>query len=162
MSRSPWSADARSFLPPSCERTAQFVSLELDGELSAYGRAMLRRHLQRCENCAEYAREVTGLTGLLRAAPLEECRLPVTLPHRRRRVSTLARNVATAAAAAAVAVWLSVSFTGGTRSQSTFRTFNPRPVAIPDDSRDWAAGLPRTARVVQLVPGGLQTTGTSP
>jgi hypothetical protein len=148
--------------PASCERTAQFVSLDLDGELSAYGRAMLKRHVQRCEICAEYAGTVAGLTELVRAEPLEEFRLPITLSGPRRRVSPIVRNIAAIAAVATVGVWLGVAHSGVPRAHTPFQTFNPPPVAPTDDSRDWPAGLPRAARVVQLSPGGLSTNGTTP
>jgi hypothetical protein len=138
------------------------VSLELDGELSMGGRAMLRHHVRRCESCAEYAATVAGLTEILRAAPLEEFRLPVSLGGRRRRVFPVVRNVAAVAAVATVGVWVSISLSGQSRSHAPFQTFNPRPVGVVDDTRDWPAGLPRAARVIQLSPGGLRTNGTIP
>src|SRR4051794_26816010 len=149
-------------LPADCERAAQYVSLELDGELSTGERAMLRRHVQRCESCAEYAVTVAGLTELLRAAPLEEFRLSTTFAGRRRRLSPLVRNVAAVAAVAAVGGGVGGSSSRVPRGHAPLKTFNPGPGAIADDSRDWAAGLPRAQRVVQLSPGGLLTAGTIP
>jgi Putative zinc-finger len=150
-------------LPPACERTAQYVSLELDGELSLGERAMLDHHLRRCERCEQYANDVAGLTGLLRTAPLEEFRLPTTLVGPRRRVvSPLVRSVAAVAAVATVGVWLGISSLGLTRRDAPFQTFNPTPITVADDSRDWAAGLPRGQHVVQLAPGGLSTSGITP
>jgi len=147
--------------PSACERTAQLVSLDLDGELSDHEAATLERHLQHCETCAEYARSVSGTTGLLRAAPLEEFRLPVPLVGRRRRVYPAVRSVSAVAAVAVVAVSLSISFSRLPQGRDSVRTFNPRPVAIADGN-DWAAGLPQTEQVVQLSPGGLRTSGVTP
>ena len=98
--------------PRVCERAAQFVSLELDGELSLFERAMLKRHLHRCEPCAAYARDVTGLTGLLRAAPVEQIRLPIAFSLQRRRVSRVLPRVAATAAVAAVGIWFGISSLG--------------------------------------------------
>jgi predicted anti-sigma-YlaC factor YlaD len=52
-----------------CERALQWVSLELDGELSEFERALLERHLECCVSCAALRLELGGLTRLIRAAP---------------------------------------------------------------------------------------------
>jgi predicted anti-sigma-YlaC factor YlaD len=147
--------------PKSCERAAQFVSLELDGELSRFERAMLKRHLQRCEPCAAYARDVIGLTGLLRAAPAEEIRLPLVFSLHRRRVFRMLPSVAAAVAVAAVGVWFGISSPGNTRVPTHIGTFSSGSGvavgALSDDRYDWPAGLPRTVQMIQLGPGSLYT-----
>jgi len=150
-------------VPPSaCERTAQLVSLDLDGELSDHEEARLERHVQRCERCAEYARSVARTTELVRRAPLEEFRLPVTFARPRRRFAPVLRNASAIAAVAVVGLSLTISYSRLPQGRESVRTFNPRPVPIADDSSDWAAGLPRTEHLVQLSPGGLRTSGVTP
>ena len=148
--------------PRICERAAHFVSLELDGELSLFERRMLRRHLQRCERCAAYARDVTAHTQLLRAAPLEPIQLSMDFSFRRRRISRVIPSIAATAAVAAVGIWFGFSALGTARVPTNAPRFNTqsRHVAVgtvSDDRYDWPAGLPRTAQVVQLGPGTLYT-----
>jgi predicted anti-sigma-YlaC factor YlaD len=52
-----------------CERAAQWVSLDLDGELSRLESAALARHLRRCERCCASSAEIGAFTSLLREAP---------------------------------------------------------------------------------------------
>src|SRR5436309_3429355 len=92
-----------------CERAAQWISLELDGELSELERVRLARHLEGCASCRAWSAEVGGFTSLLRTAPLVELSSPVAVlvprvlrARRRAAVATLA----TVAAAAAVLVAL--------------------------------------------------------
>jgi predicted anti-sigma-YlaC factor YlaD len=87
-----------------CERAAQWISLELDGELSELERARLVRHLDRCASCRAWSADVGGFTTLLRTAPLAELSAPVTAPagfaRAKRRVAVGALAAAAAAAAA--------------------------------------------------------------
>jgi predicted anti-sigma-YlaC factor YlaD len=89
-------------LPRTCERARNWISLDLDAELSELEGAMLRAHVARCAPCAAYQSEVTALTYRLRLAPLEPLLAPVVLPSRRRSVSR-ALQVGAAAAVAVVA-----------------------------------------------------------
>jgi anti-sigma factor RsiW len=146
--------------PPSCERACEYVSLDLDGELSPFGRALLERHVQRCPSCAEYARVVAGATELLRATPVEEFRLP-DLKLRTRRLGRILSGVAATAAVAAVAAWLGVASTQSPRAPSTSVSL-PHGIGAIDPRRDWPAGLPSSAKLVQLAPGGLQTVDVEP
>lgn len=52
-----------------CERATQWISLELDGELSRLEQAALARHLRRCESCRDTSTEIGWFTMLLRDAP---------------------------------------------------------------------------------------------
>lgn len=146
--------------PPSCDRACEYVSLDLDGELSPFGRALLERHLQRCPSCAEYAELVTAATELLRATPVEEFRLP-DLELRPRRLGRIVTGVAATATVAGVAAWLGVSWTQSPRVPSPGVSM-PHGVGAIDPRRDWPAGLPSSAKLVQLAPGGLQTVDVQP
>jgi anti-sigma factor RsiW len=145
--------------PKSCERAAEFVSLELDGELSLLERAILKRHLQRCEPCAVYARQITALTEMMRTAPAEQIRVQIDTWRLRRRVYRVLQSGAATAAVAAVAIWLGIVASGTPREHAPNPTVSPRSTAgaVSDDRYDWPAGLPRTVPLIQLFPGGLYT-----
>jgi anti-sigma factor RsiW len=96
-------------LKAGCDRAREWVSLELDAELSELEHALLRRHLARCPRCAASARAARAATGALRAASLERPTLVVTLPRRPRERRLAGRRtiqLCTAAAAVAAAVGL--------------------------------------------------------
>jgi predicted anti-sigma-YlaC factor YlaD len=82
-----------------CDRAREYASLRLDGELSDFERALLDSHLDRCSSCRAFADDLVAVTGRLRAAPLEQPSIVVTLPRRR---FVAMRNVQVSAAAAAV------------------------------------------------------------
>jgi hypothetical protein len=147
-----------------CERTAQFASLRLDGELSLLEREMLGRHLRRCAACTEYARTLDSFTELLRSTPLEEFRLPSLRLTSPRLVPRVMRSVAATAAVAAFGTWFALSYSTAPRSVDHASPINLRSttsVAVNDGS-DWPAGLPHIHEVIQLVPGGLRTAGLTP
>jgi anti-sigma factor RsiW len=85
-----------------CDRAHQAVSLQLDGELSQLERALLKRHLDRCSECAEFAADASALTRELRAAAPVRLERPIELPLRRR-VGSGFRHAGAWAAAASVA-----------------------------------------------------------
>jgi predicted anti-sigma-YlaC factor YlaD len=60
-----------------CEHARAQISLELDGELSQLGRAMVRAHLLRCARCRAFAGDVGAFTRQLRAAPFEQLSRPL-------------------------------------------------------------------------------------
>ena len=82
-----------------CDRAREYASLRLDGELSDFERALLDSHLERCPSCRVFADDLAAVTDRLRAAPLEQPGIAVTLPRRR---FVALRNVQVSAAAAAV------------------------------------------------------------
>ena len=63
---------ARWWRPNTCERTTQWISLDLDGELSQLEQVALARHLSGCARCREVSNEVGAFTRVLREAPLLE------------------------------------------------------------------------------------------
>jgi anti-sigma factor RsiW len=71
----------------------------MDGELSDFERALLDSHLERCPSCRAFADDLVAVTNRLRAAPLAQPSIMVSLPRRR---FVAMRNVQVSAAAAAV------------------------------------------------------------
>lgn len=127
-----------------------------------FERTLLRRHLQRCGPCAEYAHRVREVTELVRAAPLEPTRVSAVWRRPRRGV-LIVRSATVTLAVAAAAIWLTVT---------SLQTSQQRPPAtgVPgaaasgtatDDRHDWSAGLPHSVKAVQLIPGGLYTSNLS-
>ena len=86
-----------------CDRIREWISLELDGELSRIERALVDRHLAVCGDCTAFAAEVRGFTQALREEGLEPLVQPIQLPSRRQ-VSLRPLQVAAAAAVALIAV----------------------------------------------------------
>jgi ferric-dicitrate binding protein FerR (iron transport regulator) len=147
--------------PASCEQAAAFMSLDLDGELSRFEQAMLRRHLSGCERCAEEAGRAAALTALLRSVPLEELSVPVVVSRSGRRRLAVVQSVAAVAVVALAGSWFGLSITGrpanhaGSSKQPQVRPALAKVIA-PDDRFDWQGGGPaRGQRFVQFVPGGL-------
>jgi anti-sigma factor RsiW len=148
-----------------CERTSRFVSLDLDGELSRFERALLVRHLARCDRCAAEADMIVGLTQSLRAAPLEPLPAPIVVLGRRRRTrSRVTRSALAMASLAAVGIWFGVTVAGHTTAPGIGVTpgtsTGTAAVAASDGRSDWPAGLPRSPQMIRLVPGGLYTSGS--
>jgi predicted anti-sigma-YlaC factor YlaD len=108
--------------PRRCDRARQWISLDVDGELSEFERALLDAHLGRCADCGAFRDDAQSFTSLLRAAPLEALTHPVALPSRR---SRLARPIRVAAAAVAV-----VAVTGLAAVVGTFRTEATLPASL--------------------------------
>src|SRR6516165_8534523 len=52
-----------------CERAAQWISLDLDGELGRLEQAALARHLRRCDRCRSSSSEIGMFTSFLRDTP---------------------------------------------------------------------------------------------
>lgn len=69
--------------PLHCDRSRQWISIELDGTISSFEGKLLSRHLRRCADCRAFASSVRGQTELLRAAPLELLAAPVEVTVRR-------------------------------------------------------------------------------
>src|SRR2546423_9354196 len=67
-----------------CERSREWISLRLDGELSELAEKMLESHLARCAACRMFESDVDVTSRLLPAAPLERPVHPIALPLGRR------------------------------------------------------------------------------
>ena len=151
--------------PASCDRATELVSLALDGELSSFQKAILGRHLRRCEDCAGYARSIVGATRLLRAAPLEEFRLPDLRLRSRRRVGWVVRSAVATAGVAVAGIWLGLSLSAESPRTPRPLEFVSTPtsaVAASNGSRDWPAGIPRVKETIELIPGGLRNADMTP
>ena len=96
-----------------CERAREWVSLELDGELSELEDALLRAHLDRCVACAAFARDARAFTRALRAAPSER---PAEAPAPPRSGGGRLRVLQLASAAAAVAAAVGLGGLAGSLS----------------------------------------------
>ncbi len=97
-----------------CERAAQWVSLDLDGELSDLEGAALSRHLERCAPCSALRAEIAAFTLEIRATPAAPppAAVQVLTPHASR--GLLARRVVIATTAcAALAASLAAVFLPG-------------------------------------------------
>ena len=88
-----------------CERSREWISLRIDGELSELAEKMLESHLARCAGCAAFESDLAATTRLVRTTPLERLEQPIELP-RGRRLAFLRPAGAVAATAAAVALGL--------------------------------------------------------
>ncbi|HEY3920494.1 MAG TPA: zf-HC2 domain-containing protein [Gaiellaceae bacterium] len=77
-----------------CERASQWISLDLDGELSQLEQTALARHLTTCARCRELAVDVSSFTELLRAAPLSELERPIVVEVPRAARRRVARRAA--------------------------------------------------------------------
>jgi predicted anti-sigma-YlaC factor YlaD len=105
---------ARWWRPNKCERTAQWISLDLDGELSQLEQVALARHLSGCVRCRELSNEVGAFTRMLREAPQLELERGVAYAAPRRARARLVRRTGLSLAfagltAAAVLGGLSIS-----------------------------------------------------
>ena len=135
-----------------CERTREWVALRLDGELSEFETAIMRAHLERCDECSAFADDVAAIARALRTTPLQVPSTPVVLEPRRR-VPMPLRRVQLGAAAALVLVAAGVgSLYGafnGSRQPSAPVQLVHAPMGVADD-----AALLRQLRVAELRPTG--------
>lgn len=113
----------------SCDRASQWISLELDGELSQLEQAALGRHLTACARCRAVSADVRAFTRAIRDAPLIELDRPVALaPDRRPRVSPrrIAASMAFAGLSAAAVLGGLVVTSGGVSSGSALAFRNAK------------------------------------
>lgn len=97
-----------------CDRARQWASLELDGELSSFERALLESHVRACPSCAAFREDVGGVTSALRSAPYEPFS-GIVVGRARRRLGIRLAPAAAAMAVAAVglgSILTSASFRG--------------------------------------------------
>ncbi len=135
-----------------CERAREYASLRLDGELSEFEQALLGAHLARCEPCRSFADELESLTDHMRATPLARLEQPVSLPARRRLVSSAA-PVEIAAAAARHARRHSASPVPSGRSRRPTRRSASARRGARRTPTPRAAPAPSTARLAEHAPG---------
>jgi anti-sigma factor RsiW len=96
-----------------CERAVQWISLDLDGELSQLEQAALARHLEGCARCRAASAELGGFTSLMRSAPAVALSAPIALVTPSVRARRRAAIGLLTAAAAVAAVVTALPHTGG-------------------------------------------------
>ena len=126
-----------------CVRSREWASLALDAELSEFELHVMRAHLDRCPSCARFSADLGAVVGMIRSTDPVPVVSPVTIPHRRR-VST---GVARAAAVAAVVIG-AVGIAGSLALPGNDR---PLPVAgRQGPSDDVADRLIRSAKLANV------------
>jgi len=102
----------------------QWISLDLDGELSQLEQAALARHLDGCARCRELGTDVNAFTQLIRDAPLVELDRPVVVAapgrSRARAARRAAVSLAFAGLAGAAALGGVVLTSGGSNAHGAF------------------------------------------
>lgn len=144
----------------SCERAAQWISLDLDGELGRLEQTALTRHLGRCEHCRQRSVEIQGFTGLLRAAPLLEPQRRFAVPRSTRATRRTTFRGAAIALVAAAAVFggfsalpqsgtpVSALSFGGPKQQREFAREHVRIEPLPFGTEQGLSGSPFVARAL--------------
>jgi anti-sigma factor RsiW len=130
-----------------CDRAREWISLQLDGELSEFERIVLEAHVARCSDCREFRVEVRGISLELRHAPLEPLARTIELP-RLTRFSGRTLQFA-AAAAAAIAVGAGSSLGVITADRSSRVGPHLRPAYL--DSSDYEMRIIRRNLSVKLL-----------
>ena len=130
-----------------CERSREWISLRLDGELSELAEKMLESHLARCAGCRAFESDAAIATRLVRTSPLERLEQPIVLP-RGRRLALVRPAGAVAATVAAVALGLAAFL-----NVPSSGTAIPTVRAVNADNSDLT--LQRGIRASLLRPGAL-------
>ena len=96
------------FLHRECDWARQWASIDVDGELSEFERALLDAHLAGCQSCTEFRQEIAGLTQAVRVAQAAQLTRPIEIARVRRRyglrLAPYGMRLAPAAAVMTVAV----------------------------------------------------------
>ena len=116
-----------------CERARAWAALAPDGELAVLERRLLDAHLARCACCRAFAQQVAAIAAELRAAAAEQYSRRFALPTTSlRRPSHRLRNVASAAAVAAMAFGIALEQPAVVDAPRPL----PAPKATPADVED--------------------------
>jgi hypothetical protein len=99
-----------------CDRAREWISLQLDGELSEFERIVLEAHVASCGDCRAFRVELRGISRELRHAPLEPLQRAIVLPPRTRIAGRTLQYAAAVAAAVAVAVGTSLGVISADKS----------------------------------------------
>ena len=103
-----------------CDRAREWISLQIDGELSELERIVLEAHVARCSECRVFRIDVRGISRELRQAPLERLPRPIVLPRRTRFAGRTLQFAAAAVAAVAVGAGGTVGVLTADRSTNRF------------------------------------------
>jgi len=122
---------------PACERAAQAISMQLDGELSELELAQLRSHLDACAACRMLEEQMVGMTLELRIAPLAAPGRAFAAPRMRAaRVRSLRPLAATAAMLLVVVGSVGSLTRGGVEPQNGISSLT---FQSPDDQAEHAS-----------------------
>jgi ferric-dicitrate binding protein FerR (iron transport regulator) len=113
-----------------CDRAREWISLQLDGELSEFERIVLEAHVARCGDCRAFRVDLRGISRELRHAPLEPLERPIVLPRRTRFDGRTLQYVAAAVAAIAVGVGSSLGVISTERSGNSTLRHRLRPAYL--------------------------------
>jgi predicted anti-sigma-YlaC factor YlaD len=142
-----------------CERTREWATLRLDGEISEFETAIMQSHLERCPACSGFAEDVAAITAGVRSTPLEPLTHPVEVGSPRRLRLPL-RHVQVAAAAALVVLATGLGSVYGalhrTEHPGPSTTPHRAPVGMADESL-----FLRKLRVADLRPDGPPPIGVT-
>jgi anti-sigma factor RsiW len=141
-----------------CDRTREWSALELDGELSEFERALMRAHLDRCDECRAFGADVNEIASRLRSAALEQLPRPVTLPAPRRIASFRHMQVAAAAAVVLAAAGLGGLYGSVRGDEPGAAVAGSHPTSLAAVSED---RLVRAVRLAYLKPKALPSLGQS-
>lgn len=116
-----------------CHRARHWASLDLDGELSSFERALLDAHVTACPSCADFHAAIGEFTGALRAAPLEPFNGAIEIRRAWRRARLAVAPVAAAMAVVAVGLGSILASTAVRSPSVESARANATPVAkIPE------------------------------
>jgi anti-sigma factor RsiW len=149
-----------------CARASEWVSLRLDGQLSEFEEMLLEAHLARCAGCKAFAASMTGLTGTLRAAPLEQPEFTFQAPRRAGGGRLALRAVSAAAAVAVVGISGLVSLQLSASRPRPGTALERRVIGLKERQMNQLGGLaqranrqvrPNLAAAEQTTVGGAET-----
>jgi ferric-dicitrate binding protein FerR (iron transport regulator) len=132
-----------------CERAREWISLQVDGELSEFERIVLEAHVAQCADCRSFRVELRGISRELRHAPLEPIPRAIALPCRRRFAGRTFQFTAASVAAVAVGVGSSLGALSIDRSTGGSFGANVRPAYL--DSSDYEMMLIRHSMNTKLL-----------
>ena len=148
-----------------CARAREWLSLQLDGELSQLEQALLDSHLERCPDCRSYSVATAAHTFELRMSEPEQLTAPIVLP---RRATGALRSLQTGVAAAMVVAAAALGSALGVleHSRSTGQTTLPARVSTIafEDNANTLRSLRRDSLIQQghgPIPRSLRLPGDS-
>ena len=133
-----------------CERARQWSSLRLDGELSELEGALLEKHLETCCSCLSFDERLCATATSLRTAPPEPPRMRFRIPTRTEVRFPVARRLAVAAIAAALALG------------SLVGSMLHRPAANPAPEGPQISFLTRDVTQLRQIPRGTHLAPPAP
>ncbi len=107
-----------------------WASLLPDGELSLFERRLLDAHCGRCDDCRRLRDDISSVTSIVRATPLDEMSRPVRVSSQRLRAWRPAAGMLASGGAAALALVLAVWIGPQARGVHTTTRFVSGPIIV--------------------------------